>query len=444
MVQFSTAEPLWSERCFAMRTVLNQGVMPVLPRPSWATALAAFIAVTLPAAARAQEPVKESAVDVPAVGEPVVEDADGAPLWPPQEPQPLPNAGYDKGFFVQSDDGAYKLILGGRVTARLSLLGQEVDGIAGTAAEDRIRFSIPRAWIKLNGHLFTPDLKYRVYVDFGRGGVPELFDAFVDYRFTDGLQVRAGQWRMPWTRQFINNIPWMSFQERSILMGPFDAGRDIGVVFHDDYDGTPPPFEYAVGIINGTGITATYDTSGDILTTADATNTPDRFDPVVLVRAAYNHNGGTRYREIDLLGGDLRLSVGAGSRLRFEVAEDDGGYAAFGVDGALQAYGFSAVAEVLVRLEQAHGRWREMGYQRLGVTAQAGYTIDRKVQPSLRYSYLDEDGSGDRQAFFGGMTVMPFESPLFRVMVEGGAVFTEVDEGSRTDWTLRQQAIIDF
>ncbi len=402
-------------------------------------------------AAQPADPDPLSAV-MPAVGgEPFtpakLAPATSAPLLPEEvPPKALPNAGYDNGFFIQTDDGKYRLVIGGRVTARLQMSGQELDGVAGvTPLQDRIAFSIPRAWIKLNGNLFTPDLTYRVYVDFGRGGVPELFDAFVNYRFVDDwLEVRVGQWRMPWTRQFINNIPWMSFQERSILMNPFDAGRDIGLALHNGYDGAAPAFEYAVALVNGNGITAVFDTSDPTLTTADATNVPTRFDPSLIMRAAYNHNGGTRYREIDIKADGFRFSLAAGSKLRFEANDDDDGYAAFGVDGALHAWGFSAVAELLVRLDQDGNRWDDMAYQRLGFTGQVGYTIEKMLQPSLRYSHLDEHGGGDRDAFIGGLTVLPFENPLFRVMVEGGAVLTDLDPGTQTDWLLRQQAIIDF
>lgn len=390
-------------------------------------------------------------VAMPAVGGEILAPARLAPATPApllseEEPKALPNAGYNRGFFIQSDDGDYKLVIGGRVTARLEMSGQELDGVTGVPRpQDRIAFSIPRAWIKLKGNLFTPDLTYRVYVDFGRGGVPELFDAFVNYRFIDDvLEVRVGQWRMPWTRQFINSIPWMSFQERSITMNPFDAGRDIGVVLHNDYDGAPPAFEYAVGLVNGNGITAIFNTSDQTLTNADATNVPRRFDPTFLARAAYNYNGGTQYEEIDLKADGFRFSVGAGSRLRFEARNDNAGYAAFGVDGALHAWGFSAVAELLVRLDQDGSSWNDMSYRRLGFTGQVGYTIVKMLQPSLRYSHLDEEAGGDRDEFIGGVTVLPFESPLFRVMVEGGAVLTELDPGTQTDWLVRQQAIIDF
>jgi hypothetical protein len=412
------------------------------------SALAAVFSLAAPAVAStkdAPQPASHGQDPVlapkPASAEPPSEQQQAkgpAATKPVSKARPL--AGYDKGFFIQSEDGNYKLKIGGRVNARLEVSGTESGDSAGPS---KMAFSIPRPWIKIQGHFFRPSLFYRVFVDFGKGGVPELFDAYVDYKAVkDVLHIRVGQWRMPWTRQFINPIPWMSLQERSMLTRAFSVGRDIGVGVHNNYDGKVPRFEYVLAAFNGTGTNGQFQPKDGKLNLNSSSNVPARFSPLFVARTAYNLKGGTRYREFDLQGGGPRFSLGMGSRLRLD-GDGGNGHLMFGGDAAIHAYGVSGMVEVLARYDQDGARWHELAHTRLGAMAQLGYMIKKRVNPVVRYGFLKEK-TGDKHSVFGGFSVLPTRSHLFRLMAEGGVVLDDTGSVAQRSWLARQQVILDF
>ena len=94
-------------------------------------------------------------------------------------------AGYKKGFFIQSEDEKYKLLIGGRVQARFTWVGLEND-------PNEAHFSIPRARLFMKGHVFEKALKYKFQVDFGKG-FATLQDFWAQYEFIPKtLALRVG------------------------------------------------------------------------------------------------------------------------------------------------------------------------------------------------------------------------------------------------------------
>ena len=147
----------------------------------------------------------------------------------------VPAAGYNKGFFIQDQDGNFKVSIGNRVQSRFTYEG--VDGI-NAGGTDESQFSIPRARLTFKGHAFNPDLKFKFQTDYGKGFLT-LKDFFVNYKLSSAVQLRVGQWKRPFSRQQINSSGKLALVDRSITDKQFGAGRDIGIALHNNYEKSP-------------------------------------------------------------------------------------------------------------------------------------------------------------------------------------------------------------
>ena len=332
--------------------------------------------------------------------------------------EPLPLAGYDQGFFIQSPDGDFRLTVTGRVQFRFTYEGRDNEA-------DETFFSIPRARLKLAGHAFTPDLSFGIQTDFGMGAVPTLKDAYLDYRLAEGiLHTRAGQFKKPFSRQQLSSGVKLNLVERAITNDAFGTGRDLGLMVHNDY-GASPPFEYAVGLFNGTGEKATLD-----ITTGKQTNLPEHLDPVAVARVGYNHGAIKGYDEADFDGGPLRFSITGGPQIWSNLAEEQRGAIELNAELLMKAHGLTSQAGVFAGWEQNGPNFGDQDYRKLGIYVEAGYLIARLVQPSARWARVIPKGpDNDRVELLGGLSVFAFRHNV-KVMVDGGALISEAPTGT--------------
>lgn len=204
----------------------------------------------------------------------------------PAEEEAL-ESGYDDGFVLRSADGVYTLVPNGFLQVLLSYR---------TAGEDppEVAFSLPRARAGMKGTVFSKDFKYNFFADFGKG-VTQLNYFYGDYTFSkDYAAVRVGLFKRPFSRAVLTSSEKQHTVSSPLTLKAFDDAHDVGIMLHN---GTPT-LEYAVGVFNGTG--SKSDITGDVVMdpttgsgslSAEMSNVPDRFHPMVVTRLAYNHGG---------------------------------------------------------------------------------------------------------------------------------------------------------
>ena len=343
--------------------------------------------------------------------------------------------GYHKGFFVKSADGNNELVIQGRVQTRFA--HEKPDG---ADAEDA--FEIARARLTLKGHALSPDIKFKFQTDFGKGGAT-LKDFLVDYKLHDKVIVRAGQWKRPFSRQQINSSGNLELVDRAITDKAFGAGRDIGVAVHNNYEKSPE-IEWALGVFNGTGEKPLL--SGDVvvdpmtgegeITGGGFSNVPDHVLPAIVGRIGYNANGIKGYSEADFEGGPLRYGVGA-SVLAALDTDDDGAKATMGeADYVVKVKGISTTGGVYFRRDTV----ADVDADTLGFHVQAGYLLQNKYQPVVRFAMVDPDGDDNNaQEITGGMSVYPF-AHNFKWQTDVSALIAQVaGADSTTDVRVRTQ-----
>lgn len=367
---------------------------------------------------------------------------------PTREDESRALAGYNNGFFVQSHDGRFLLRSQAAVQARFELESLDSVGDRDTEAA----FLIPRGRLLFGGHAFIPALTWQFQAAFDRGSVA-LKDLYLDYTVVPGwLRLRVGQWKRPFSRQFLNSGLRQEFVDRAITHAFFGAGRDIGVAVHNGNNGHSPGFEYALGVFNGTGNVPRL--AGDVvvdpatgrgeITDGKFSNVPGVLHPAVVMRVGYTHAGIDGYSEADLEGGPLRFAVGASGLFDFDADGDNVSGIQGEVDYALKLHGFSTTGAVYVSAAQSGPAFGDQAFQAVGFHLQAGYVIAERFQPAARYAFIARTGpDNDLQEIALGFSVYFFGHNV-KWQTDGALLSSGDPSGDRSDYRLRTQAQLAF
>ena len=299
-----------------------------------------------------------------------------------------------KGWTWKRDDGKFSLTIGGRIQFRFSHHFWEEN--PGTNDQEESDFDVRRARVRMYGRAFSKHLRYKIRLDLTgdeadtelllpNGSTPrfdsdnalsELKDAYIQYERWDFFQIRLGQFKVPYSRQFMTSSAELQFVGRAITRRIFVPGRDVGVRISGKFGGEDDDvFEYYAGVFDGEGENRSNDDHG----------------LMYAGRIAINPFGGVKYRESDLKKSDrFRLALGINAWLH----EDDGHRGlkddwAVGADLAILWHGFSAVFEIHYR---ENGRRVNHDVEILGWMAQLGYMVpERQFEIALRASEIAWD-----------------------------------------------------
>ena len=354
------------------------------------------------------------------------------------------DSGVHKGFFVKSPDENFKLGIGARVQSRLTYLS--TDGAEETLSDDKMRFAIQRARLTLKGHVWNKNLQYKFQTDFGKGSV-SLKDFFVDYQLAEGLHIRTGQWKMPFSRQQLTSSSRLELVDRAITDKAFGAGRDIGIALHNNL-GKSPEWEWAIGVFNGTGVNSSLsgrvDTDAGSITSGKFSNVPGQFVPTLAMRVGYNYGGIKGYSEGDQRGGGLRFAVGASSLMGLDLDDQDDMDVRGEVDFVLKARGLALTGAWFQAMEQEGKSAMDQAAGLSGYHLQMSYHLDDKFVPVARYARLSEEGpNNDRREYVAGVASY-FYGHKVKWQSDFGAEVSEVAGEEPTDYRFRTQLQVTF
>ncbi len=173
--------------------------------------------------------------------------------------------GYKDGFFIQTPDQNFKLVIGGFGQFRYEFsqanaynkrtLPANTVGTSSITPHDpgnASGFDIRRARLSASGNIFSPDLTFKLEGDFYGGGYVNsintsatnlssvssgaftVTDAFVAYRFNDQFKLRLGSFKIPFSKAELTSDTAGEFQERPEVNAPFDPVRSIGLSLYGD------------------------------------------------------------------------------------------------------------------------------------------------------------------------------------------------------------------
>ncbi len=162
------------------------------------------------------------------------------------------------GLTVKTKDGNYSM--------RFRLRGQFQFSVNDTTDElTATDFRIRRLRFVWDGNAFKPWFLYYVQLSADNGSDLQLLDTYFDAAFPTKygqiLVPRAGQFKVPFNREFLTSSEVFQLVERSIVNQQFSLGRDIGTAL---YGVLSNYVTYGFGVFNGNGRNA-FSTDSNLL-----------------------------------------------------------------------------------------------------------------------------------------------------------------------------------
>ncbi|WP_223754697.1 porin [Myxococcus sp. RHSTA-1-4] len=292
-----------------------------------------------------------------------------------------------------ADDGSYSANLRARAQMRETVTGQDVEGAPRRWTQEQ---AVRTVRLVLQGHVLDPDLKYALQLGFGVTDVDAsspvpLFDAWIEYTARRDLNVRVGQFFVPFDRARTIRESSLQLVDRPIIIGELALDRDVGVMLSSaDLFGKGGRLSYNLGLFGGEGRNRVGSTTPGLLYVARFAVRPfGAFDddsegdlqrlpkPRLMVGVAGAYNQKTnRQRSL------------TGSTLTFGTFD----YVHAAADTVFKYRGLSVLAEVLYRnasrpfLEgvvngQPAREWSRSGW---GYLLQAGYMLTSRLEAAGR------------------------------------------------------------
>jgi hypothetical protein len=139
-------------------------------------------------------------------------------------------AGWDKHFFLASEDGNYKMQFRAQVQARWALTDQNMGSAAGAAAgspsqptssDNTWGFEFRRMKLDFSGYLIDPSWTYELQPIWNRfqdiaATNGSLENVFIQKELAAGLSVRVGQYKVPFNREEFVSSTVQTVIERSL------------------------------------------------------------------------------------------------------------------------------------------------------------------------------------------------------------------------------------
>lgn len=139
-------------------------------------------------------------------------------------------AGHDgKGFVLASADNNFRLNVSGQIQFRY-IANFRDDGDDNATDTYEGSFQTRRTKLIFQGHVFEPELFYKVQGAFDRsGGDFGLEEAFMGYDFGNGWKFRGGQFKLPFMREELVSSARQLLVDRSVVNEAFNQDFSQGI-----------------------------------------------------------------------------------------------------------------------------------------------------------------------------------------------------------------------
>lgn len=175
-------------------------------------------------------------------------------------------AGYDKGFFIKSSDDKFMMKFNGLMQFRWTHYSTRRENrylLPGFRRHDRDGFDLARARFTISGNAYSKDLTYQIEFDMSSpvGYNARLHYGWVNYRFMDELQFRAGVFRIASTRANFYSSSKFQFVDWPTMDAVFGLGVGTGVRLWGQL--FEKRVEYYLDVVNSLGTPATQTITTD-------------------------------------------------------------------------------------------------------------------------------------------------------------------------------------
>lgn len=237
-----------------------------------------------------------------------------------------------KGFILKTEDGKYEMQIAARLQLRFAIPeDQDPLTFADFLNQDTKTFKINRARLKIGGHAYQPWLKYYFEYELSTG---LLLDYRVMIEKWPWLKIKAGQWKLEYTRERFVSSGEQQLVDRSILNRKFTADRQQGVEIYGNLDGGGiANFNYWAAVLTGMGRGASQNDDSKMM---------------YFGRAQWNFLG----REMPFSGGDLKISQKPAGAIAIAAVTNTSPYTRFSSSGGGNIYGFEGTNDSQYTVKQ--------------------------------------------------------------------------------------------
>ncbi len=286
--------------------------------------------------------------------------------------------GHDGEFVQLSQDGSFRLELGGQIQLRYVFNHQRLSADE-ELDETEGGFTARRTKLMFMGHALDRALTYRVFAAFDReSGAAELQDAVVGFTLDEDVTLRAGRFRPRFAREQVISSRRQLAAERSLVANALGLDRMQGVAAR-----------FERGRLRAEG--GVMDIGGEL--GGDETSlVSGRIDAVM------SGNGFDAFDDFSSEPGEgLGILLGAGVAYRFEElefdTEDEEDSLQWTVDLTIEHNGASLFASVIgAHVDPAVGD----DFTRWGVVVQGGQRITDNLELFARYEWGDAGDDSDK------------------------------------------------
>jgi phosphate-selective porin len=113
-------------------------------------------------------------------------------------------------------------------------------------------FRFARVRAKLEGWVYEKGIEYEIQLDWAdSSSIVQDLNLNWDASEKRAVQVKFGQFKVPFGRQAITSAMFQQFVDRSIVAAEYEKGRDQGLQVWGEIAGSK--LEYRAGVFNGAG-----------------------------------------------------------------------------------------------------------------------------------------------------------------------------------------------
>lgn len=294
-------------------------------------------------------------------------------------------------FSLGSKDGRWSVQVGLAVQLRFtaeSQLSSEAGELLSQLVEAR------RVRPTLTGRLLSKDLSYYLHLSTAPRSV-ELMDWYLDYRFSQGLRARAGQWKIPFTRFRTGSFKNLTFNDWPVVTTYFGAERQMGLAFHNGY-ARPPRLQYEAGLFTGVNARAAHAVGLARIYGDEPPNPSDLLDPApragfhpeLVVHLAYNHGGIDTFYDTDFVGGPLRFSAGISAAWDLDPSPTEDLALRLAPEVLVKVEGLSAFGALYLGWDRSGDSVSDQRQVMIGGVIQTSYLVTRRLEVSARYAIV--------------------------------------------------------
>jgi len=300
-------------------------------------------------------------------------------------------SGYDKGFFIASPDGKFKLTMNANLQFRFAWNHRD-QPITTPTESDLFGFSNQRTALIFKGHAFDPSLTYFVQTMYGANYNGALLDAWIGKSFDGGWKFRAGKFREPFMRETLVGYNQQLGVDRTLMQYYMGIGRSQGLELSNK---SGENFRFSVAAFESFDTIAGTPALGPIGNTYDSIAFAARADYLAMGSwgDVKNYTAFAPAEDSLLLGAavayatlDQQLLGGTGQQHDFRWTGD----VTWNFDG-----GSVAAAVVMANLDEdplGVARERDTAW---GFNVQGAFFLADDVQAFARYEWADSMYAGD-------------------------------------------------